>query len=109
MFEPRNLMPRFPVPEGDDRGVAGSHARSRPGWRAASRPACRRPHVEQAEYEIEVICQMGFPAYFLVVADFIMWAKDNGIAVGPGRGSAAGSHGRVRDGHHRPRPDRRTG
>ena len=38
-----------------------------------------------------MICQMGFPAYFLVVADFIMWAKNNGIAVGPGRGSAAGS------------------
>ena len=46
---------------------------------------------QQAEYEIEIICQMGFPAYFLVVADFIMWAKNNGIAVGPGRGSAAGS------------------
>src|ERR1700729_2198310 len=46
---------------------------------------------QQAEYEIQIICQMGFPAYFLVVADFIMWAKNNGIAVGPGRGSAAGS------------------
>ena len=45
----------------------------------------------QAEYEIQIICQMGFPAYFLVVADFIMWAKNNGVAVGPGRGSAAGS------------------
>jgi len=46
---------------------------------------------KQAEYEIQIICQMGFPAYFLVVADFINWAKDNGVAVGPGRGSAAGS------------------
>ena len=45
----------------------------------------------QAEYEISIICQMGFPAYFLVVADFINWAKNNGVAVGPGRGSAAGS------------------
>ena len=45
---------------------------------------------KQAEYEIGIICQMGFPAYFLVVADFIMWAKNNGVAVGPGRGSAAG-------------------
>ena len=59
---------------------------------------------KQAEYEIDIICQMGFPAYFLVVADFIMWAKNNGIAVGPGRGSAAGSHRRLRAGHHRPRP-----
>ena len=46
---------------------------------------------QQAEYEIGIISQMGFPAYFLVVADFIMWAKNNGVAVGPGRGSAAGS------------------
>src|SRR5439155_2108699 len=46
---------------------------------------------KQAEYEIDVILQMGFPSYFLVVSDFILWAKDNGIAVGPGRGSAAGS------------------
>jgi len=43
---------------------------------------------------------MGFPAYFLVVADFIMWAKNNGVAVGPGRGSAAGSISRLRHGHH---------
>ncbi|MEU7583032.1 DNA polymerase III subunit alpha, partial [Streptomyces sp. NPDC041068] len=40
---------------------------------------------------MDIIIQMGFPGYFLVVADFIMWAKNNGIAVGPGRGSAAGS------------------
>src|SRR5919197_3278747 len=40
---------------------------------------------------MDVIIQMGFPGYFLVVPDFIMWAKNNGIAVGPGRGSAAGS------------------
>ena len=46
---------------------------------------------KQAEYEMDIIIQMGFPGYFLVVADFIMWAKNNGIAVGPGRGSAAGS------------------
>ena len=46
---------------------------------------------KQAEYEIGIITQMGFPAYFLVVADFINWAKNNGVAVGPGRGSAAGS------------------
>ena len=45
----------------------------------------------KAEYEVGVITQMGFPGYFLVVADFINWAKDNGIRVGPGRGSAAGS------------------
>ena len=41
--------------------------------------------------ELDVICQMGFPGYFLIVADFIQWAKDNAIPVGPGRGSGAGS------------------
>ena len=46
---------------------------------------------EQAEYEVGVITSMGFPGYFLVVADFINWAKNNGIRVGPGRGSGAGS------------------
>jgi DNA polymerase-3 subunit alpha len=46
---------------------------------------------KQAEYETGIILQMGFPGYFLVVADFINWAKDNGIRVGPGRGSGAGS------------------
>jgi DNA polymerase-3 subunit alpha len=45
----------------------------------------------RAEYELGVIIAMGFPDYFLIVADFINWAKDHGIAVGPGRGSGAGS------------------
>src|SRR6266542_1442889 len=48
-------------------------------------------HRKQAEYELDVICQMGYPGYFLVVADFINWAKKQGIRVGPGRGSGAGS------------------
>ena len=43
------------------------------------------------QYELDVICDMGFPGYFLIVQDFINWAKDNGVPVGPGRGSAAGS------------------
>jgi DNA polymerase III subunit alpha len=47
--------------------------------------------LERAEFELGVIAAMGFPDYFLIVADFINWAKDNGIAVGPGRGSGAGS------------------
>ncbi|HEX7004638.1 MAG TPA: DNA polymerase III subunit alpha [Trueperaceae bacterium] len=47
--------------------------------------------LERAEFELGVIIAMGFPDYFLIVADFINWAKDNGIAVGPGRGSGAGS------------------
>ena len=47
--------------------------------------------LERLEYELGLIITMGFPDYLLIVADFINWAKDNGIAVGPGRGSGAGS------------------
>jgi DNA polymerase-3 subunit alpha len=46
---------------------------------------------ERMDYELSVISRMGWPSYFLIVADFVNWAKDNGIVVGPGRGSAAGS------------------
>jgi len=91
MFEFVNLMPRFPVPEGfDSEDALFAHT----VWEGMAKryPAgiddTRR---KQAEYEIGIIVQMGFPAYFLVVADFINWAKNNGVAVGPGRGSAAGS------------------
>ncbi len=48
-------------------------------------------YEERLEWELKVICEMGFPGYFLIVQDFINWAKNNGIPVGPGRGSAAGS------------------
>jgi DNA polymerase-3 subunit alpha len=91
MFEFKNLMPRFPIPEGFESEDA---LFAEAVWQGMDR---RFPggyddeHKKQAEYEISIICQMGFPAYFLVVADFINWAKDNGVAVGPGRGSAAGS------------------
>jgi DNA polymerase-3 subunit alpha len=91
MFEFRNLMPRFPIPDGYDSedalfadAVWQGMAKRYPSGYDEQRRA-------QAEYEISIICQMGFPAYFLVVADFINWAKNNGVAVGPGRGSAAGS------------------
>ncbi len=51
----------------------------------------RKPYDERLEIELNVIIQMGFPGYFLIVADFIQWAKNNGVPVGPGRGSGAGS------------------
>ncbi len=51
----------------------------------------RKPYDERLEIELGVINQMGFPGYFLIVADFIQWAKDNDVPVGPGRGSGAGS------------------
>ena len=54
-------------------------------------PEWRTPYRERLEFEVDVIVQMGFPGYFLIVADFIKWAKDHDIPVGPGRGSGAGS------------------
>jgi DNA polymerase-3 subunit alpha len=85
-----NYMPRFPVPEGEteeswfvkevDRGLDVRYPNGVPSEVRA-----------QAAYEVGVITQMGFPGYFLVVADFINWSKNNGIRVGPGRGSGAGS------------------
>jgi DNA polymerase-3 subunit alpha len=53
--------------------------------------AARQPYLDRLEFELDIIIQMGFPGYFLIVADFIKWAKANGIPVGPGRGSGAGS------------------
>ena len=83
-------MPRFPVPEGEDETSwfikeveAGLHRRFPEGVPDYAR--------KQAEYETGVIVGKGYPGYFLVVADFINWAKGQGIRVGPGRGSGAGS------------------
>ncbi|MBV9510435.1 MAG: DNA polymerase III subunit alpha, partial [Caulobacteraceae bacterium] len=58
---------------------------------AATRDAKRPEYVERLEFEIKTILNMGFPGYFLIVSDFIKWSKANGVPVGPGRGSGAGS------------------
>ena len=58
---------------------------------AAARDSERARYVERLDFEIETILKMGFPGYFLIVADFINWAQNNGCPVGPGRGSGAGS------------------
>ena len=58
---------------------------------AAEREAQRSRYLERLEFEITTILKMGFPGYFLIVSDFIQWAKRNGCPVGPGRGSGAGS------------------
>ncbi|MCP5382688.1 MAG: DNA polymerase III subunit alpha [Kordiimonadaceae bacterium] len=50
-----------------------------------------KPYYDRLDYELDIINKMGFPGYFLIVADFIQWSKDHGIPVGPGRGSGAGS------------------
>lgn len=54
-------------------------------------PEIRKPYDERIEYEVGIILKMGFPGYFLIVMDFIQWAKSNRVPVGPGRGSGAGS------------------
>ena len=84
------LLPKFPTPDGSEpeemlRRVAAEGLRRRYG---DPPPAAA---VERLEFELGVIEEMGFPSYFLIVWDFVRYAKENGVAVGPGRGSAAGS------------------
>ncbi len=84
------LLPRFPTPDGSEpevmlRRIAEEGLRKRYG---NPPPAAA---LERLEFELGVIEEMGFPSYFLIVWDFVRFAKDNGVAVGPGRGSAAGS------------------
>jgi DNA polymerase-3 subunit alpha len=84
------LLPRFPTPEGKEPGemlreLATEGLRSRYGDPI---PAEAR---ERLDFELGVISEMGFESYFLIVWDFVRYAKEEGIAVGPGRGSAAGS------------------
>jgi len=84
------LLPRYPAPDGEEpemmlRRIAGEGLRARYG---APAPA---EALERLELELGVIEEMGFSSYFLIVWDFVRYAKDNGVAVGPGRGSAAGS------------------
>ena len=85
----RQLIPRY-LPEGEDER-AYLRGRVTEGLRARYGDPIPAAAVERAEMELAVIDRMGFNAYFLIVWDFVKWAKDNGIAVGPGRGSAAGS------------------
>jgi DNA polymerase-3 subunit alpha len=90
MFGFKNLMPTFPIPDGETE-ESWFRKEIELGMRRRFPEGIDEEHQRQIEFEMNVILQMGFPSYFLVVADFIMWAKNNGIRVGPGRGSAAGS------------------
>lgn len=85
-----NYMPRFPCPEGEDE-TSWLVKEVDKGLQYRYPQGIPDKVRKQADYELEVITSMGFPGYFLVVADFINWAKNNGIRVGPGRGSGAGS------------------
>jgi DNA polymerase-3 subunit alpha len=100
----KNYLPQFPIPEGlteaqyfcqvSEKGLeerldfllGDKYPRGTPAFAAK-----RKVYDERLKIELDVINEMGFPGYFLIVADFIQWAKDNAIPVGPGRGSGAGS------------------
>ncbi|BCI53770.1 DNA-directed DNA polymerase [Mycolicibacterium litorale] len=90
VWEPRDRMPVFPVPEGHDQ-ASWLHHEVMAGLRRRFPSGVGQDYIERAEYEIKVICDKGFPSYFLIVADLINYAKSVDIRVGPGRGSAAGS------------------
>ncbi|MCK0175153.1 DNA polymerase III subunit alpha [Mycolicibacterium sp. F2034L] len=94
VWTPRDRMPIFPVPEGHDQ-ASWLHHEVMEGLkrRCKDMPGGVVPdeYIGRAEYEIKVICDKGFPSYFLIVADLINYAKSVDIRVGPGRGSAAGS------------------
>ncbi|WP_026686324.1 DNA polymerase III subunit alpha [Azovibrio restrictus] len=95
----KNFLPQFPTPEGmslDDyliqQAREGLEKRLEQLFPDPALRAERRPEYDRRlQIETDTIVQMGFPGYFLIVADFINWGKNNGVPVGPGRGSGAGS------------------
>ncbi len=103
MPEPRApILPPFPTASGDEKETLRAEAAAglerrlivqvyTPEMTEAEREAASKPYRERVEYELDVIEKMGFAGYFLIVAEFIQWAKAQGIPVGPGRGSGAGS------------------
>ena len=90
VLERDSILPRFPLPEGE---TEESWFRKRVQEGLVKRYGDPVPSdaQERADYEMSVIIQQGFPAYFLIVQEYIEWARSQGIGVGPGRGSAAGA------------------
>ncbi|MFV2004475.1 MAG: DNA polymerase III subunit alpha [Gammaproteobacteria bacterium] len=100
----KSFLPQFPIPEGETENSYFSRV-SREGLEERLAVLLdkkadghvrdwaekRKEYEDRLQIELDVIINMGFPGYFLIVADFIHWSKDNGIPVGPGRGSGAGS------------------
>jgi DNA polymerase III subunit alpha len=95
----KSQLPAFPTPDGVSlEAFLGSQSHAGLEKRllvlfpdAADRDAQRPVYAARLDFEIATIAAMGFPGYFLIVADFIAWARNNGVPVGPGRGSGAGS------------------
>ncbi|MER7498793.1 DNA polymerase III subunit alpha [Nonomuraea pusilla] len=90
VFAHRDLTPRFPVPEGE---TESSWLREETLRGARRRYGAHPPRdvLDRIDHELSVIDAMGFPGYFLVVADICRYARENGVGLGPGRGSATGS------------------
>ncbi len=95
-----NYLPNFPIPEGDtienylselSRKGLEERLQTLFGDDHEKLEQNRKDYEDRLQVELDVINNMGFPGYFLIVADFIQWAKNNGVPVGPGRGSGAGS------------------
>ncbi|MBK8216045.1 MAG: DNA polymerase III subunit alpha [Myxococcales bacterium] len=91
------MLPKFPIPEGFDEEGYFRHV-AREGlerrfteFERVGKKVDREAYVKRLDWEADVICKMKFPGYFLIVWDFIRYGKENGIPVGPGRGSGAGS------------------
>lgn len=89
------ILPPFETESGRDE-IEELRAQAKEGlqWRIdnyVEQGADQKPYWDRLEFELNTIIKMGFPGYFLIVSDFIKWAKDHGIPVGPGRGSGAGS------------------
>ncbi|AZD59174.1 DNA polymerase III alpha subunit [Pseudomonas chlororaphis subsp. aurantiaca] len=97
----KHFLPDYPIPDGmtiDEyfRKVSFDGLEERlsvllPKDTTEDYEAKRQVYVDRLNFELDIIIQMGFPGYFLIVMDFIQWAKSNGVPVGPGRGSGAGS------------------
>ncbi len=95
----KSKLPQFPTPPGmtidefmAQQAAEGLEKRLVQLYPDAEQREAKRPeYLQRLAFEINTIQQMGFPGYFLIVADFINWAKNNGVPVGPGRGSGAGS------------------
>jgi DNA polymerase-3 subunit alpha len=90
------FLPAFPVPEGETtdgffRRITNEKLTNYLANNGAFEGYSEQDYFDRLKFEVDIILQMGFPGYFLIVADFINWSKKNNIPVGPGRGSGAGS------------------
>jgi len=91
LFE-KNYLPAFPTPKGKSIAEFFSEESTKGlKIRLKTLDVNEESYFERLNFELSVILEMDFPGYFLIVSDFIRWAKENGIPVGPGRGSGAGS------------------